>query len=153
MKPKKRKRLNATSDSIVIDSTPIDSRKSFAISSTPIDPRKSPAFGSTSVESRMLSPFVQEEKEIFQDSPSPSFETSVRQILQTYQGRDTLNSRLGPLRQRYVGALLSGSRNTGINHVYVYLNDSDTMLDDKRFDVDSDDSVSGIHSPCLYLRP
>ena len=55
----------------------------------------------------------------------PSFETSLRRTLRTSQGRETLHSRLGPLGQKYVGALLA----SGVDHVFgVYYDEGGTML-------------------------
>ncbi|KYM95900.1 hypothetical protein ALC62_13452 [Cyphomyrmex costatus] len=75
-------------------------------------------------------------------TPNEPLETLVKQSLQTRQFCEELNDQLGPLGQKYVYMLLSGDREKAINHVHsVYLNENDTMLGDKRFDVDTNDFV------------
>ncbi|KYN00596.1 hypothetical protein ALC62_08623 [Cyphomyrmex costatus] len=62
--------------------------------------------------------------------------------LRTPQGRDRLNSQLGPLGHIYINALLSGDKRNEIDHVYgVYFDENGTMLGDKKFDVDTDDTI------------
>ncbi|KYQ47078.1 hypothetical protein ALC60_13905, partial [Trachymyrmex zeteki] len=91
---------------------------------------------STPIESQQLSP-----QEVFIGDDS-SLETSVRQVLKIPQGRERLHSQLGPLGQIYVNALLSGDKKNEIDHVYgVYFDENGTMLGDKTFDVDSDDTI------------
>ncbi|KYQ56418.1 hypothetical protein ALC60_04648 [Trachymyrmex zeteki] len=72
----------------------------------------------------------------------PLLETTVRQVLKTPQSCERLHSQLGPLGQIYVNALLSGDKKKEIDHVYgVYFDENGTMLGDKTFDVDSDDTI------------
>jgi len=137
---KRAKRLNATTiDSPMISSTPIASQK-FALSDMRGDEEEARE---------------EEEDEVFETS-DPSLGASVRQTLSTQQGIDMLHSQLGRLGRKYVGALLSGEKKTENDHVYgVYLGESGTMLGDKRFDVESDDSmiIDGIKykgTPGLY---
>ncbi|XP_071576905.1 uncharacterized protein [Temnothorax nylanderi] len=100
---------------------------------------------STPLEPRKLSLYEQMgEEEVFETdaSPLPSLETSVRDVLRTPQGHEQLHSQLGPFERRYIGALLSGDAKNEIDHVYgVYFGTDGTMLGDKRFDVNADDSV------------
>ncbi|KAL6266172.1 hypothetical protein P5V15_003032 [Pogonomyrmex californicus] len=52
------------------------------------------------------------------------------------------NAQWGPLGRKYMGALLSGDRQSEIDHVYgVYFDLDGSMLGDRRFDVTADDSV------------
>ncbi|KAL6429511.1 hypothetical protein ACFW04_008292 [Cataglyphis niger] len=89
------------------------------------------------------------------ESPS-TLETSVKRTLRTPQGRQMLHDRLGPLGRKYVGTLLGGERSSEIDNVYgVYISEDGAMLGDKRFDVDTDDSIliNGIRyvgTPGLY---
>ncbi|KAL6417605.1 hypothetical protein ACFW04_012621 [Cataglyphis niger] len=89
------------------------------------------------------------------ESPS-TLETSVKRTLRTPQGRQMLHGRLGPLGRKYVGTLLGGERSSEIDNVYgVYISEDGAMLGDKRFDVDTDDSIliNGIRyvgTPGLY---
>ncbi|KYM95044.1 hypothetical protein ALC62_14315 [Cyphomyrmex costatus] len=97
----------------------------------------------TSKDSQHHFPSTQDE-EVFETSngTDPSLETSVREVLSTPQGRDRLNSQLGPLGHIYINALLSGDKRNEIDHVYgVYFDENSTMLGDKKFDVDTDDTI------------
>ncbi|KYM94628.1 hypothetical protein ALC62_14741 [Cyphomyrmex costatus] len=85
-----------------------------------------------------------QDEEVFETSnrTDPSLETSVREVLSTPQGRDRLNSQLGPLGHIYINALLSGDKRNEIDHVYgVYFDENGTMMGDKKFDVDTDDTI------------
>ncbi|XP_067214604.1 uncharacterized protein [Linepithema humile] len=76
------------------------------------------------------------------ETTDPSFVTSVRQTMQTSDGREALYGQMGPLDQEYIGELLSGDKKRGIDNVYgVYFNDAGTFLGDKTFDIDKDDNV------------
>ncbi|XP_067208490.1 uncharacterized protein, partial [Linepithema humile] len=76
------------------------------------------------------------------ETTDPSFVTSVRQTMQTSDGREALYGQMGPLGQEYIGELLSGDKKRGIDNVYgVYFNDAGTFLGDKVFDIDKDDNV------------
>ncbi|XP_067216995.1 uncharacterized protein [Linepithema humile] len=76
------------------------------------------------------------------ETTDPSFATSVRQTMQTSDGREALYGQMGPLGQEYIGELLSGDKKRGIDNVYgVYFNDAGTFLGDKAFDIDRDDNV------------
>ncbi|KYM97827.1 hypothetical protein ALC62_11481 [Cyphomyrmex costatus] len=85
-----------------------------------------------------------QDEEVFETSngTDPSLETSVREVLSTPQGRDRLNSQLGPLGHIYINALLSGDKRNEIDLVYgVYFDENGTMMGDKKFDVDTDDTI------------
>ncbi|KYM96057.1 hypothetical protein ALC62_13290 [Cyphomyrmex costatus] len=76
------------------------------------------------------------------ETPNEPLETLVEQSLQTRQFREELNNQLGPLGQKYVNMLLGGDREKAIDRVYgIYLNENGTMLDNKRFDIDTNDFV------------
>ena len=79
------------------------------------------------------------EDEVFATGQAPAITT--KDTASTSQHRDTLLSDLGPLGQRYVGALLSG--NSEMDYVYgVYITcPTTTMLGDKQFVVNADDSI------------
>ncbi|KYN41595.1 hypothetical protein ALC56_03955 [Trachymyrmex septentrionalis] len=74
------------------------------------------------------------------------------------EGRETLQTGLDPLDQKYVEAVLRGTQDkeSGIDHVYsVYLHKDGLMFDNKRFDVDDADniiidSVRYVGTPGLY---
>ncbi|KYN11398.1 hypothetical protein ALC57_16448 [Trachymyrmex cornetzi] len=84
----------------------------------------------------------QDEKVFEEIGDDPSLETSVRQILNIPQGRNRLYSQLGPLGQIYVNTLLIGDKRNEIDLVYgVYFNENGTMLGNKNFDIDSDDTI------------
>lgn len=81
-------------------------------------------------------------EDVFETDHSTPLETSIRQTLQTTEGRAMLHQHLGPLGQEYVGNLLSGDRNSKNDHVYgVYVSENGTMLGNKQFDVDTDDTI------------
>ncbi|XP_018058117.1 PREDICTED: uncharacterized protein LOC108693592 [Atta colombica] len=74
-----------------------------------------------------------------------SLATKVQNRLQTSEDRETLQAGLGPLGQKYVGAVLRGTRDkqkNGIDYVYgVYLHKDGLMFGNKRFDVDDTDNI------------
>ena len=56
--------------------------------------------------------------------------------------RDCKVEQLGPLGQVYVNTLLTGNARNEIDIVYgVYFDENGTMLDNKKFNVDSDDTI------------
>jgi len=56
--------------------------------------------------------------------------------------RETLRKHLGPLSQKYVGAILTGDRESDMDHMYgVYLNKDGMMFGSKQFDVDRADNI------------
>jgi len=87
------------------------------------------------------------EEEVFEtrsgDSPSWNFETSVKQTLRTSQGRERCTVSWGRWDEdTYVSALLSGDKKNEIDVVYgVYVSEDETMLGDKRFDLEANDSM------------
>ncbi|KYN29791.1 hypothetical protein ALC57_00756 [Trachymyrmex cornetzi] len=97
---------------------------------------------STPIESQQVTPFDSQDEEVFETGDNPSLETSVRQALNTPQGRQRLQSQLGPLGQVYVNTLLIGNARNEIDLVYgVYFDENGTMLGNKKFDVDTDDTI------------
>ncbi|KAL6253553.1 hypothetical protein P5V15_015621 [Pogonomyrmex californicus] len=118
------KELEAASDSLVFESTPIQPSK---------DPSKEP-------------PLFLQKEDVFEtkDVSEPSFETTIKQSLQTQQGREALHNQLGPLGQKYVSSLLDDNgKNDTFDRVYgVYFDKTNgAMLGDKKFDVDKNDSI------------
>jgi len=82
-----------------------------------------------------------QKKEVFEikNNDTLLLEISIKQTLQTQEGHVV---QLEPLGQKYVSARLSDSRRNEIDHIYgVYFSDNATLLDDKRFDIDKDDSM------------
>ena len=83
-----------------------------------------------------------QDEEVFKIGNDLSLETSVRQVLSTPQGRQRLQSQLGPLGQVYVNTLLTGNARNEIDLVYgVYFDENGTMLGNKKFDVDTGDTI------------
>jgi len=76
-------------------------------------------------------------KDVYETADEP-LEKSVRQALQTRQGRETLHSKLGPLGRKYVSTLLGGDKKRD-RSFYIYLSNNGTMFDNNRFDIDTDD--------------
>lgn len=77
-----------------------------------------------------------------------ALEKSRQHDLQTSESRETLHGQLGPLSQKYVVDCLSGLRGLNkeiaknMDNVYgIYLDKERTMLGNKRFDVDTDDTI------------
>lgn len=74
------------------------------------------------------------------ETTNPSLVTSVRQTMQ--EDPKALYNQMGPLGQKYIGALLSGDKQTKMDTVYgVYFNDAGTFLGDKAFDIDIEDNL------------
>jgi hypothetical protein len=73
---------------------------------------------------------------------SDSFVTSVRRELQTSKGHETLRSHLGPLGQRYFGAILGSDKDKTMDYVYgVHFANDGAKIGDKVIDVDKDDNI------------
>jgi hypothetical protein len=103
-----------------------------------------PTFTSTPAKSHELSPFIQgkEEDVEMKDTNKPVFEKSLREALQLPKERDALHSQLGPLGRKYMDLLFGNDRQNEVDYVYgVYFGKDSTMLGDKRFDIDRDDSL------------
>ncbi|KYN09972.1 hypothetical protein ALC57_17910 [Trachymyrmex cornetzi] len=82
-----------------------------------------------------------QDEEVFETGDNPSLETSVRQAVDTSQGRQRLQGQLGPLGV-YVNTLLIGNARNKVDLVYgVYFDENGTMLGNKKFDVDTDDTI------------
>ncbi|KYN27427.1 hypothetical protein ALC57_03191 [Trachymyrmex cornetzi] len=87
-------------------------------------------------------PFDSQDEEVFETGDNPSLETSVRQALNTPKDCQRLQSQLGPLEQVYVNILLIGNAKNEIDLVYdVYFDEKGTMLGNKKFDVDANDTI------------
>ncbi|KAL6264237.1 hypothetical protein P5V15_004324 [Pogonomyrmex californicus] len=88
------------------------------------------------------------------DVSEPSFETSIKQSLQTHGSREMFHGQLRPLRRKYVGLLLDDDIDKAIDNVYgIYFDKSDTMLGDKKFDKNDSiiiDNVRYNDIPGLY---
>lgn len=91
-----------------------------------------------------VSDLSQQYEDVFETSSDqlPSLETSVKQTLQTPQGRDDLNRRLGSLGRLYITFLLSGEKPRKNDHVYgVYFGNDGLILGDKQIEINIDDSI------------
>jgi len=71
---------------------------------------------------------------------------SVQNLLQMLEGqktlRETLREHLGPLSQKYIGAILTGDRESDMDRMYgVYLDKDGMMFGSKRFDVNKDNII------------
>jgi len=80
------------------------------------------------------------------ETTGDSLMESVQNQLQTPEGqktlRETLREHLGPLSQKYVGAILTGDRESDMDHMYgVYLDKDGMMFGSKQFDVDNADNI------------
>ncbi|KAL6253710.1 hypothetical protein P5V15_015525 [Pogonomyrmex californicus] len=73
----------------------------------------------------------------------PSSKTTIKQTLRMQRGsREILHGQLGSLGRKYVGVFLGDDIDKAIDNVYgVYFDKSGTMLGDKKFDVDKDNSI------------
>ncbi|XP_077258537.1 uncharacterized protein LOC143895357 [Temnothorax americanus] len=149
----KRQRPNASFNDSVMASTPVTLKRSINVPSNLseitkiLQPRKSkrskvappnepPITSASSVQHTVLA-----NEDVF-ETTDDSLVTSVRQQLQTSEGRETLRDHLGPLSQKYIGAVLSGDQESGINIVYgVYFSNDGMLLGNKRFDVDNADNI------------
>ena len=133
--PKKRKRSDVLSDR---SPTPRKSKRSDAPLEVP------PITSTPSATVRTVQPTMSElfaSDDVF-ETTDDSLVTSVRNQLQTREGRETLRNQLGPLSQKYIEAVLSDDRPSGIDKVYgVYLNKDGMMFGNKRFDVDNADNI------------
>lgn len=149
----KRTRSNISLNDSLITSTPNQSKRkrmkqlSNVVTSTPIKDVQS-----SQILYERSSPYVEE---IFETMPE-TLVTSVQHQLQTSEGQNTLRAHLGPLGQKYVGAILSQDKNNSMDYVYgVKFCNEGMMLGDKIFDVDKDDNIiiGGIRyvgTPGLY---
>ncbi|XP_077258541.1 uncharacterized protein LOC143895361 [Temnothorax americanus] len=127
----KRKRLNASFNDSVMASTPVTLKRSINVPSNLSE--------ITKISQPLLESLANED--VF-ETTDDSLVTSVRQQLQTSEGRETLRDHLGPMSQKYVVAVLSGDQESGIDTVYgVYFSNDGMMLGNKRFDVDNADNI------------
>jgi len=94
------------------------------------------------------------------ETTDDSLAVSIQNQLQTLKGqktlRETLREHLGPLSQKYVGAILTGDRESDMDRMYgVYLDKDGIMFGSKRFDMDKAgniiiDGVRYVVTPGLY---
>lgn len=71
-----------------------------------------------------------------------SYMTPLRDQLDTPNHREVLQSRFGPLGEKYIGAILGSDENQSIDSVYgVYFENGKMMLGDKLFNIATDDSI------------
>ncbi|KAL6258237.1 hypothetical protein P5V15_010167 [Pogonomyrmex californicus] len=134
MPPKKRhtKQLNAMTDSFTYESTPKE------LSKEPSLPKE------LSKKSPKTPSFVRNEDGFAtKDVSEPSSKTVIKQTLQTQTGsREVLHGQLGSLGRKYVGLLLGDNTDKAIDNVYgVCFDKSSTILGDRKFDVDKNDSI------------
>jgi len=111
----------------------------------------------TTVQPTMLESFANED---VLKTTGDSLAESVQNQLQTPDGqktlRETLREHLGPLSQKYVGVILTGDRESDMDHMYgVYLDKDRMMFGSKQFDVDKADNiiidgVRYVDTPGLY---
>ena len=82
---------------------------------------------------------------MFFEMTEDSLATKVQNQLQTSESREALQADLGPLGQKYVEAVLRGTRDkqkSDVDYVYgVYLHKDGLMFGNKRFDVDDADNI------------
>ncbi|EZA61635.1 hypothetical protein X777_11758 [Ooceraea biroi] len=80
-----------------------------------------------------------EDESIF-ETTNESFATSVQREVQTPEGQEALRAPLGPLGQKYIGAVIRGDKD--IDNVYgVYLSNDGMKFGCKPFDVDYEDHI------------
>ena len=133
----KRKRSNVSFNNSIMTSTPIKSalRRSQAV---PTNFNKASQILQDSDLSQDHAPSVED---VFEVTNEPLV-MSVRQQLQTSEGRKKLQIHYGPLGQKYMGAVLSGKKTVNVDNVYgVYFSDTGTMLGNKRFDLHKNDDI------------
>ncbi|EZA53517.1 hypothetical protein X777_07027 [Ooceraea biroi] len=74
------------------------------------------------------------------ETTNESFATSVQREVQTPEGQEVLRAQLGPLGQKYIGAVIRGDKD--IDNVYgVYLSNDGMKFGCKSFDVDREDHI------------
>jgi hypothetical protein len=133
----KRKRSNVLFNNSIMTSTPIKSalRQSQAV---PTNFNKASQILQDSDLSQDHAPSVED---VFEVTNEPLV-MSVRQQLQTSEGRKKLQIHYGPLGQKYMGAVLSGKKTVNVDNVYgVYFSDTGTMLGNKRIDLHKNDDI------------
>jgi hypothetical protein len=132
----KRKRSDVSFDTSLLTSTPVLKRPRIA-------PRRMND-ASKILQPRELSHEYSHAlpvEDIF-ETTNDSLATSVRNEMQTREGREKMRDQLGPLSQKYIGAVLSGDRELGIDNVFGVRIDRDgIMFGSKHFDVDKDDTI------------
>ncbi|EZA56580.1 hypothetical protein X777_03258 [Ooceraea biroi] len=80
-----------------------------------------------------------EDENVF-ETTNESFATSVQREVQTPEGQEALRTQLGPLGQKFIGAVIRGDKD--IDNVYgVYLSNDGMKFGCKPFDVDHEDHI------------
>ena len=94
----------------------------------------------TSTPRTKIVPTIESLNNIF-ETTEDSLATKVQNRLQTSEGRE---ADLGPLGQKYVEAVLRGTRDkqkSDVDYVYVYLHKDELMFGNKRFDVNDANNI------------
>jgi len=91
------------------------------------------------------------------ETTDDSLAVSIQNQLQNLEGqktlRETLREHLGTMSQKYVGAILTGDRESDMDRMYgVYLDKDGIMFGNKRFDVDKEDNYYRWCAICRYTR-
>jgi len=96
----------------------------------------------TTVQSIMSESLANEDVfEITNDSLAVSIQNHLQTLEDQKTLRKTLRKHLGPLSQKYIGAILTSNRESDMDHMYgVYL-EAGMMFNSKRFDVDKADNI------------
>ncbi|XP_077260890.1 uncharacterized protein LOC143896748 [Temnothorax americanus] len=148
----KRQRPNASFNDSVMASTPVTLKRSINVPSNlseitkTLQPRKPKrSKGSLNEPPITSAPSVQHtvlaNEDVFETTNDPLV-MSVRQQLQTSEGQKTLQDQLGPLSQKYIGAVLSGDEESGMDIAYgVKFTNDGMMLGNKRFDVNHTNNI------------
>lgn len=133
----KRKQSNVSFNNSILTSTPIKSalRRSQTV---PTNFNKSlQNLQDSELSHNHVSPI----EDIFEVTNEPLV-NSVRQQLQTSEGRKKLQMHYGPLGQKYMGAVLSGKKTVNVDNVYgVYFTNTGTMLGTKHINLHKNDDI------------
>ncbi|XP_036143449.1 uncharacterized protein LOC118645822 [Monomorium pharaonis] len=133
----KRKRLNASLNNSIMTSTPV--KKMRRSKTVPTNLNETSQILHDSDLSYSHVPSVED---VFEVAANELLVTSIRQQLETREGREKLHAHYGPLSQKYMGAVLSGKKPVIIDTVYgAYFTDFGTMLGDKRIDIHKNDNI------------
>lgn len=136
----KRRKSNASFDNSLLTSTPVKAtlRRSQTVPTTLNESVKI-------LQPRELSydhPHTLSIEDVFETTTGEPLVTSIRQQLQTSEGRKMLQTHYGPLGQKYLGAVLSGKKNVNVDTVFgVYFSNNGTMIGNKRIDLDKNDDI------------
>jgi len=107
----------------------------------------------TSTPCSKIVPTIESLDNVF-ETTEDSLATKVQNRLQTSKGREALQADLGPLSQKYIEAILRGTRDkqkSDVDYVYgIYLHKDGLMFGNKRFDMDDADNII-IDDTSVYL--